>query len=49
MLTRHCELASVKKFQTGDQQTMTKPQKHQNGEIRHATTTINQIESLNIS
>ena len=43
MLTRHCELPSVQKFQTGDQPTMTKPQKHRNREIGHNATTINQI------
>ena len=43
MLTRHCELASVKKFQTCDQPTITKSQKHQNEEIGHTATTINQI------
>ena len=43
MLTGHSELASVKKFQTGDQQTMTKPQKHQNREIGRNATTIDQI------
>ena len=43
MLTRHYELALVKKFQTGDQPTIAKTQKHQNREIGHTATTINQI------
>ena len=43
MLARHGELASVKKFRTGDQPTMTKPHKHQNREIGQSATTINQI------
>ena len=46
MLPRHCELASVKKFRTGDhtdQPTITKPQNHQNKEIGRSATTINQI------
>ena len=43
MHTGHSELASVKKFQTGDQPTITKPQKHENREIGHTATTINLI------
>ena len=43
MVTIYCELASVKKFQTGDQPTITKQQKHQNREIGHTATTTNQI------
>ena len=43
MLLRHGELASVKKFQTGDQPTMNKQQKHQNREIVHNAATIHQI------
>ena len=43
MPIRHCEIASVKKFQTVDQPTITKPQKHENREIGHTATTINQI------
>ena len=43
MLTRQCEHASVKNFQTCDQPTITKPQKHQNREIECTATTIYQI------
>ena len=43
MLTRHCGRASVKKFQTCDQPTITKQQKNQNEEIGHTATATNQI------
>ena len=43
MLIRHCELASVKKFQTGDQPTRPNNKNTEKIGNGHNATTINQI------